>query len=146
MKKNLIGRKVFLVKDVYMDKGTKYTIVSIKDYDEANDWCQHYVLKDELGMPLEVREVDCVIAPDYSLDTIRMIDNFLSENELWADVYSNGQGSSIINVYISWGDWKHSHLWCRQLMNYLGYKQVSEEVTEDDGSDCYSAIHKYILA
>ncbi len=47
-------------------------------------------------------------------------------------------------VDISWGDWKHDHIYADIKMREAGYFPVSEEVTEEDGSDCYSAIHYYI--
>lgn len=48
-----------------------------------------------------------------------------------------------IMVEINWGDWKHEHLFCNDLMNAAGFYLISEEVTEEDGSDCYSAIRIY---
>ena len=46
-------------------------------------------------------------------------------------------------IHIWWGDWKHSHLLLDNAMKDLGYKKTYEEVTEEDGSDCYSSIHYY---
>ena len=31
-------------------------------------------------------------------------------------------------------------------MKYLGYYEIGNEVTEDDGSDCFSGIHHFIKA
>jgi hypothetical protein len=47
-------------------------------------------------------------------------------------------------VSISWGDWKHEHLWARSLMSYLGYVEIGSKVTEEDGSDTYSAEHYFL--
>ena len=47
-------------------------------------------------------------------------------------------------VCISWGDWKHEHLACKQVMERLGYRQIQEIITEDNGSDCYSSEHTFI--
>ena len=49
-----------------------------------------------------------------------------------------------ILVCISWGDWKHEHLACEQVMKNLGYIQAQEVITEDNGSDCYSSEHTFI--
>lgn len=46
-----------------------------------------------------------------------------------------------IYILVSWGDWKHSHLYLNSLMNEIGYISLGEEVTEENGSDCYSSIH-----
>lgn len=51
-------------------------------------------------------------------------------------------------VEITWGDWKHDH-WAvdevvREVLNRMGYAgkyTITTQVTEEDGSDCYSAIH-----
>lgn len=52
-----------------------------------------------------------------------------------------------ISVEINWGDWKHDHLRCKYLterfFDEIGKDVVIEtEITEEDGSDCYSAIHR----
>ena len=50
-------------------------------------------------------------------------------------------------VSITWGDWKHSHLYTQELIrqHFPQLKFENEEVTEEDGSDCYSADHHYSL-
>ena len=50
----------------------------------------------------------------------------------------------IIHVHITWGDWKHDHWRCDYIMSGLGYRLLNEVVTEEDGSDCYSALHTYV--
>ena len=49
-------------------------------------------------------------------------------------------------VYIEWGDWKHDHAHTDYCMKVNGFKKVGEEVTEEDGSDCYSSVHTYQLS
>ena len=47
------------------------------------------------------------------------------------------------------GDWKHDHWRCDYLVeefakqNDIAFIQGAVVVTEEDGSDCYSAIHNY---
>ena len=48
-----------------------------------------------------------------------------------------------VQIEISWGDWKHDHAYCDHLMKQKGYVCTDEQVTEEDGSDTYSAIHFY---
>ena len=145
MNKNIIGMQVYINISktewgCLMDTNKTWTITGVKDYDEAKDWCEHFIIKDEAGTEKEIREVECVFVPDYSLPEERMIQKYLSDNGIWAEVYHSGDD---IQVSISVGDWKHEHLWCRDLMDYIGYAQAEEEVTEENGSDCYSAIHTY---
>ena len=48
-----------------------------------------------------------------------------------------------ITINIEWGDWKHDHLYCDHIMKEIGYELVSENETDQDGSDCYSSAHNY---
>ena len=66
---------------------------------------------------------------------------YLSENGIHEDVWWDDSGR--INIEIEWGDWKHEHLRCNRLMTMLGYECVDEVVTDEDGSDTYSARHIY---
>lgn len=69
------------------------------------------------------------------------LSNYLrSEDADFDEVYETGGN---IAVSIEWGDWKHSHLRANYLMKQLGYVLVNEELTNSDGSDCYSSIHFY---
>ena len=112
---------------------------------ELNDHCAHYIVKGADGKEKEVREVECVFSPDYTKRCIGdTIHSFLNDNGVWADVYC--QTDDIVVVNIDWGDYKHDHAWCQELMRYLGYKRVSFDVTDEDGSDCFSAEHTYIKA
>lgn len=60
-------------------------------------------------------------------------------------------GSIMFLVDIKWGDWKHNHLRCDYLVEEFAKENgreitlKREVVTEDDGSDCYSAKHYYIF-
>ena len=141
-----IGKKVYeLVEKNYtctIDTNKTYEIVKMLDYNETNDYCRHYILKAENGEEKEVREFCVVVVPDYSLDEDYMIAKYLSDNELYGEVYSECEGK-VIAVDISWGDWKHEHGWCKNLMGYLGYTEMGCRVTEENGSDCYSAIHYF---
>ena len=65
--------------------------------------------------------------------------------EVWPD------GNDTICVEVSWGDWKHDHLrldyLAEKFFTEKGYDILStnEDVTDEDGSDTYSAIHSYRL-
>ena len=76
------------------------------------------------------------------------LDEHFAELGAYYDIWWDDDG---ICVEISWGDWKHDHLWCDyEVENFLkskGHEVVSHdtEVTEENGSDTYSAIHSYII-
>ena len=70
------------------------------------------------------------------------IEAYLVDNDLYTDaVY---EIDDTVKIEIQWGDWKHEHGRCRHLMAQIGYTQENQEVIDDDGSDCYSAIHTYV--
>lgn len=71
------------------------------------------------------------------------LDTFLNDHEVGiSDVSESPDGKSVI-VSIEWGDWKHSHAYLDKLMERLGYTKDDEAVTEENGSDCYSADHYF---
>ena len=71
---------------------------------------------------------------------IQKIQEKLKENDLFHDVYEFGP---FVVVEITWGDWKHDHIFTDHIMKELGYTLYSEQETETNGSDCYSSIHYY---
>lgn len=56
-----------------------------------------------------------------------------------------------INIEIPWGDWRDDHSRCDYIINKFAYENNiniypdDEEITEEDGSGCYSSIHHYIV-
>lgn len=79
---------------------------------------------------------------------VHLLTKHLEENKLFGDVYTD---EDVICIDISWGDWKHEHRRCAWLVTEFlsdnGYTTLleAEIVTEDDGSDCYSATHKFFI-
>lgn len=76
---------------------------------------------------------------------IEAIEKKFKEYNLYCDVYNDYCG---ICIDINWGDWKHEHLRADWLtgevldaMGYAGKYSITTQVTEEDGSDTYSAIH-----
>ena len=53
--------------------------------------------------------------------------------------------SNIVYIDIEWGDWKHEHGYADYIMSINGFDKITEKLTEEDGSDCYSSIHYYKL-
>lgn len=142
---NPIGTKVYTKINesefaVIMDTTTICTIKEVKSYKEVNDYTDHYICETEDGKTREVRDWEVVAIPDYSLPVDEMIYHYLLDNSIYADVWTSGNE---IAVHIDWGDWKHSFLCARNLMEHLGYIMVEEDVTEENGSDCYSATQIY---
>ena len=101
---------------------------------------------------------DTVTITDMVLKDIeKFISKKLDKNSLWVDdvkVYEDNN-KIYIEISISWGDWKHEHLRLDYLIMNILYEynpklvhncfKVSEEITEEDGSDTYSATHKYVI-
>ena len=138
--KNLIGRKVW----EFTKTNYNYTLNKEKTYiivDVTNDGMT-FVLEDENENRKEVDYYEVVVCPRKSWKGVDQIDDYLKHNGVYPeDVSSNGEES--IRVEIEWGDWKHDHIWCDNLMSYIGYTCGDSVVTDENGSDCYSAIHYY---
>lgn len=72
---------------------------------------------------------------------------FTDEISVTEDELGPGMHGYLITWEINWGDWKHEHLRSKILFqefcahNNLPGEYVGEEVTEEDGSDTYSATH-----
>jgi len=146
--KKYIGKKVYeLVKvgnwSYTINKDKTYTIVNYKDYTEDEDRDSHYIIRDDEGNEKDVKFYEVVFCPDDTYKGDAKIGHYLSDNGIYADVYTNSEGQ--VEVQIDWGDWKHDHGWCNNLMSYLGYDEDDMVVTEEDGSDCYSARHYYSM-
>lgn len=139
VEKKDIGKKVWLL-DGSAEKGfvlkTKdgYTIKAVGD--EAR-WPVSVILEKD-GKEIATNGYAVVFAPEG--DNIL---KYLEDNDVSSAVnaYENSDGQ--FEVDIEWGDWKHDHAWCDNLMGYLGYRLVDENETEEDGSDCYSSEHIY---
>ena len=62
-----------------------------------------------------------------------------------------GFAEPVFESEISWGDWKHEHLRLNWMMtefcnqNGLCCAMHREQLTEEDGSDTYSAIHEFVV-
>ena len=141
-----IGKKVWLL-DGSLKRGFQlkskdtFTLKEVKSGKDCGDWANHFVIEhDSDGQVIEVREFQVIFS---------IVDNniyeYLSYNDLYAEVGENPNGGTV-SVDISWGDWKHEHLWCRDLMRYIGYEEIGSETTEENGSDTYSAIHYFLKA
>lgn len=76
------------------------------------------------------------------------VDRKLAEEKRYYEVWYDDNS---ILVEVNWGDWKHDHNWLdsfvKKLLKDEGYDAtVSVQETEEDGSDCYSAIHSFLVS
>ena len=78
-------------------------------------------------------------------DACDRIEKYLRDNRIYCDVYPYGDDMPVVNVEIRWGDWKHEHLRAKWLMGEVGAVYVNTVETEENGTDCYSAVHRFIV-
>jgi hypothetical protein len=117
-------------------------VVKVIDYDEVqDDWCRHFIVRFKDGTTEEIREAECVFSPDKTKNLTDMLYNYRKDNGVYANVYWNDD--ECVKVKIEWGDWKHDHRWCCDLMGYIGWDAGDCIVTDENGSDCYSAMHYF---
>lgn len=62
------------------------------------------------------------------------------ERKTWVEGVYEHLGMVAVEIR---GDWKHDHMRTRWLMEEIGYEQMFEVITEEDGSDFYTAIHYF---
>lgn len=74
----------------------------------------------------------------------KLIKKIFKDNGLSYDWEINPQLPCVVFIYIEWGDWKHDHIALNNIMKQNGFNFFGEKVTEEDGSDAYSATHIFI--
>ena len=84
------------------------------------------------------------------------IDNLIDELKKELQNYNGGypmyNHKGMLIIEVEWGDWKHDHWMIDDLVQEkaddldMVLLAATSEVTEENGSDCYSATHKYIFA
>lgn len=138
-----IGKKVYEFiesgNDYRLDKSKVYTI---KEEIDTDKWPSKFVVTDEDGNEKTIDSNMVLYVPNTELSEEEMILKYLCDNEVYpSEVYKE---NNEIVVLIEWGDWKHEHGWCESAMGYIGYNEIGEYVTEENGSDCYSSEHYFI--
>ena len=78
-------------------------------------------------------------------DICAKIEKYLSDEGIHADVTPASVDLPVVDVEIHWGDWKHEHGRAKWLVGQLGGVLFGTTVTEEDGSDCYSAFHRFYV-
>ena len=74
------------------------------------------------------------------------VENALRDKNVFGYVYRGFDDfdHEVMKIDINWGDWKHDHLrakWVVRDVLGLNVRRWDENVTDSDGSDCYSATH-----
>lgn len=138
-----LNRKVWLFITVegryipVLDKSKVYTVVGYLPKDD------HLLVRNG-NETKEIGYYECIVLPNEAIECeSQRISDYLSVNGIHEEVCAyNGS----VEVDIVWGDWKHDHGYCDSLMSYIGYNCDDVQETEENGSDCYSAIHYYSKA
>lgn len=75
----------------------------------------------------------------------KKIHELMKENHIMGEVVEENLETKMIAVEVIWGDWKHEHGRLDWLMeeNFPDLRSIRKMTTEENGSDCYSAIHYY---
>lgn len=75
----------------------------------------------------------------------KKIHKLMKENHIMGEIVHVAPERKMIGVEVIWGDWKHEHGRLDWLIgeNFSNLRSIHTTTTEEDGSDCYSAIHYY---
>lgn len=80
---------------------------------------------------------------------MRMMENniykLMEENHIMGELVDYNEQTKMVAVEVIWGDWKHEHARLDWLIGktFSNLRSIHTTTTEEDGSDCYSAIHYY---
>ena len=72
--------------------------------------------------------------------TLQELYQYLRTKNCYYEIYETEDG---FVISVDWGDWKHDHRYLEYIMGELDYILVDKKITNEDGSDCYSADHYY---
>ena len=140
-----IGKKVWklegdICRGFHLVSRKNYTLIAVKP--NEGEYAEDILtIKDNKGNVLDVSEYECVFVPKRCSDISSKVHEYLKDNGLYpTDTWKDGEECVVVGID---GDWKHDHGWCRCLMNYLGYVEGDEVVTEENGSDWYGANHYF---
>lgn len=75
-------------------------------------------------------------------DKMEKVEKLLKENDMGYLEFTT-VNDDFFGVLVEWGDWKHDHLRLKWILREGGYDCVDSHTIEEDGSDCYSAIHHF---
>lgn len=78
-------------------------------------------------------------------DMCSRVEKYLSKNHVNVVDVNPDEIEIVINVAVE-GDWKHDHLRADWLLKEAGAIALGEVVTEQDDSDYYSSIHRFIVS
>jgi hypothetical protein len=75
----------------------------------------------------------------------KKITEAMKENHIRGEIIDYNEQTKMIAVEVIWGDWKHEHGRLDWLVeqNFSNLRSIIKQTTEEDGSDCYSAVHYY---
>lgn len=137
------GEYSFLVKDEPIAEkiAKEYKQESYGKYDEKGKYEPVYLKEDKATEEINesLKEMNDIAEELY---------NHFDEKDCYYEIWPE---ENAICAEISWGDWKHDHLFfdyeARKFLREKGYEVVNidTDITEEDGSDTYSAIHTLTL-
>ena len=67
---------------------------------------------------------------------------FKENGDFWYQWFIDRDDNALC-IYIQFGDWKKDHEYIDYIMGQNCYVKIDEEITREDGSDCYDSIHCY---
>lgn len=77
------------------------------------------------------------------MDYRKDIERIIADNGLCYDWWFYSETDGIVEFNVEWGDWKHDHVWLNNVMRKNSWYLLKEFVTDEDGTDSYSSIHRY---
>ncbi len=117
-------------------RGHSLSISDIIEIDGSYFFCDRFSFKEVFP---EISSKGCQQKKKENLNDV--VSRILKDGKLYGEVSVDSEGK--VTILVEWGDWKHEHGYLRYLMQQNGFREIGENITEEDGSDCYSSIHTF---
>lgn len=73
---------------------------------------------------------------------VKEVYDHLKKNDV--DFYDVWDDNGIIYIDVKLGDWKHSHLHLRNIMEKFGYTLIDRDIYDTEYGDTFSATYTYL--
>ena len=139
-----VGKQVWLFEGYNLKQDKVWTVASLHENDENHH--DYYFTVTDGTESRDALWYEVVVIPIENTDELARINEYLHDNGFYdSGIWYEGiLDTQLVRIAKDWGDWKHDHGWLRDLMKHLGYEEFGCVVTEEDGSDCYSADHIFV--
>ena len=118
-------------------------VLDVRDGQNKKGTWGTYVCLDGVLNTDELRYYDMIEVVPPEVFNEDYIQDYLDENDFRGSISYITEDSEGVHIKINMGDWKHEHLYLKNLMRDIGYVVEDEDIEPSD-SDCYTATYLFV--